>query len=546
MIKSEIIEKVKDLFVYANNKEYWLITGAAMVMYGIKTQTLDIDVGCTKEFFQDLQKKGYSVIKKDGYPDRIQIDTYVEVLEGLEVTKIEYIEGIPVSAIADIIEFKKKLNREKDKEDLLRIENYMQHINMRKQRLYNILKYCKKNILYYKEYLKDIKCNDDIKTILSELPIVNKQEYIENSSSFLSNEINADDLVWEFTSGSTGQPLKICKSKRERVIQGWMLQTLRRENGLDIGTAIMIRFHNYVNESSNNTEILKEPVLVNNQIYFPTLYFNSENVSKLCELLQMYNKAWFYGTPSQIYKICNLLDDIDFPISKITYIELFGEVLFKHQKEQIESVFRCPIRNMYGCHEIWAIAYECSSGNLHILENNVILEILDKKGNNIGYNQEGEIVLTSLIQKSMPFIRYKIGDRGKIKKSECLCGRTSDVLELSAARIADDIVLEDGRRISSIVFLHILMLINQEKVIIKQFQIYQRSYKKFEIVVVASSESDRKFIESNFYHILTDVLNENLVLKFIYLDSIEIDLQSGKLKYFFPLESAVKWRSDIQ
>lgn len=144
MIKSEIIEKVKDLFVNANNKEYWLITGAAMVMYGIKTQTFDIDVGCTKEFFQDLQNKGYSVIKKDGYPDRIQIDTYVEVLEGLEVTTIEYIEGIPVSAIADIIEFKKKLNREKDKEDLLRIENYMQHINMRSQRLYNILNYCKK------------------------------------------------------------------------------------------------------------------------------------------------------------------------------------------------------------------------------------------------------------------------------------------------------------------------------------------------------------------------------------------------------------------
>ena len=190
MIKSEIIEKVKDLFVYANNKEYWLITGAAMVMYGIKTQTLDIDVGCTKEFFQDLQKKGYSVIKKDGYPDRIQIDTYVEVLEGLEVTKIEYIEGIPVSAIADIIEFKKKLNREKDKEDLLRIENYMQHINMRKQRLYNILKYCKKNILYYKEYLKDIKCNDDIKTILSELPIVNKQEYIECFNQYMYKVLN--------------------------------------------------------------------------------------------------------------------------------------------------------------------------------------------------------------------------------------------------------------------------------------------------------------------------------------------------------------------
>ena len=542
MIRSEIVKKVKKLFGYANNNEYWLITGAAMVMYGIRTQTFDIDIGCTKEFFQELQNKGYSVIKKEGYPDRIQIDTYVEVLEGVEVTKIEYIEGLPVSAIADIIEFKKKLNREKDKEDLLRIESYLQHINMRKRRLYDILSYCKKNVPYYKECLENINYMDDICIPLSMLPVVNKQEYIENTNSFLSNEEYENDLVWEFTSGSTGQPLKICKSKRERVIQGWMLQATRRENGLDVGISVMIRFHNYVNEFNNgNTDILKEPVLVNNQIYFPTLYFNSENINKLCELLRPYEKAWFYGTPSQIYKICNLLDR-DFPISKITYIELFGEVLFKHHKEQIQSVFRCPIRNMYGCHEIWAIAYECACGNLHILENNVILEVLDKEGNSVGYDQEGEIVLTSLIQKSMPFIRYKIGDRGKIKRSECLCGRTSDVLDLSAARIADDIVLKDGRKISSIIFLHILMLINQEKVIIKQFQVYQRSYRKFEIIIAMSSKKNEKRIESIFYQILNDVLMENLELDFTYLDNIEIDSQSGKLKYFFPLESTVQMK----
>ncbi len=236
------------------------------------------------------------------------------------------------------------------------------------------------------------------------------------------------------------------------------------------------------------------------------------------------------------------MDDNDFPVDKIMYVELFGETLFNHQKEKIKSVFKCPIRNMYGCHEIWAIAYECSCGNLHILENNVILEITDKEGKNIGYNQEGEIVLTSLIQKSMPFIRYKIGDRGKIMRSECLCGRTSDILELSAARIADDIVLADGRRVSSIVFLHILMLVNQEKVIIRQFQVYQRGYKKFEIVIETSSKNNKKYIESIFCDILTSVLNIDLELKFTYVDNIKNDLKSGKLKYFFPLESNVQMK----
>ena len=531
MIRSEIIKIIGE--VLGNKEGFWLITGAAMVMYGIKLNTTDIDIGCTENFFRELQSNGYSVIKKNGYPNRIQINDFIEVLEGIEVTDIKYIEGIPVCTITDIVKFKKKLNRKKDREDLQRIENYIQHINMRTRRFHDILDYCKKNVPYYQEQLEKVDIEN--KDILLELPIVDKKQYVENSEDFLSELICKDDVVWEFTSGSTGQPLSICKSKRERIIQGWTLQTNRRENGLALDGSIMIRFHNYVNESANK-EILKEPVLINGQIYFPVLYFNDGNIKKLCQLLQRYEKVWIYGTPSQVFKLCDLLNE-GFPLEKITYIELFGEVLFGHQKERILSTFKCPVRNMYGCHEVWAIAYECACGNMHILENNVILEILDKNGKNVGYNKEGEIVITILDQRTMPFIRYRIGDRGIIRKSECLCGKTSDILELSAARIADDILMKNGKRISSIIFLHVLMLVNQEKVIIKQFQIYQRDYMKFEIFIVTSLNQEKKKIETIFCQVLTDVLGGKVELDFKYVENIAINSQTGKQKYFFSMES---------
>lgn len=531
MIRREIVQKVKQIFINMSNNGYWLITGAAMVMHGIKTQTSDIDIGCTKEFFEELRNNGHAVIRKEGYPDRICIESCVEILEGIETKEIVYIEEIPVSSIKDIITFKKKLNREKDKKDLIQIENYLQHINIKKRRLFDVLYHSQKNVPYYRDKLEKIVQEDKVYEILPSLPIVNKKEYVENIDNFFVPQ--NEEVVWEFTSGSTGQPLKICKTKKERVIQGWMLQSLRRESGLEIGTSIIIRFHNFVNEN-NNTEILRKPIIVNNQIYFPTLFFDNDNIKELRDLLHPYDKTWIYGTPSQVYKMCCLLDNIDFSIEKIIYIELFGEVLFEYQKKKIQSIFACPIRNMYGCHEVWAIAYECSCGNLHVLENNVLVEIVDKNGKNIGYDQEGEIVLTSLIQKSLPFIRYKIGDRGKIKKSDCLCGLTSDILELSAARIADDIILEDGRRVSSIVFLHILMLINKERVTIKQFQIYQRSYKRFEVNIVPTYDINKECVESVFCQVLNETLQENIELKFVYLDDIKINSISGKIKYFFP------------
>lgn len=91
MIKSEITESIKNIFSDISKDGFWIITGAAMVMHGIKTQTSDIDIGCTREVFQELINKGYSVIKEEGYPDRIQIDGCVEVLKEVKISKIEKI-----------------------------------------------------------------------------------------------------------------------------------------------------------------------------------------------------------------------------------------------------------------------------------------------------------------------------------------------------------------------------------------------------------------------------------------------------------------------
>ena len=58
MDKQEIINKLKD-FPYSRD-EYWVITGSAMVFYGIREQTHDIDMGCTTVMADQLVADGYS------------------------------------------------------------------------------------------------------------------------------------------------------------------------------------------------------------------------------------------------------------------------------------------------------------------------------------------------------------------------------------------------------------------------------------------------------------------------------------------------------
>ena len=60
MNKQDIISRLKD-FPYSC-EEYWVITGSAMVLYGIREQTHDIDMGCTSA----MADKGNRVLLIDG------------------------------------------------------------------------------------------------------------------------------------------------------------------------------------------------------------------------------------------------------------------------------------------------------------------------------------------------------------------------------------------------------------------------------------------------------------------------------------------------
>ena len=57
MNKADIIEKLS-AFPY-DASEYWLITGGAMVLYGIREETSDIDLGCTARLADRLEADGY-------------------------------------------------------------------------------------------------------------------------------------------------------------------------------------------------------------------------------------------------------------------------------------------------------------------------------------------------------------------------------------------------------------------------------------------------------------------------------------------------------
>lgn len=105
-------------------EDYCLITGTALVMHGIKEETKDIDISCTKEAFQALTAQGYP-IKQGDFARKVIYSDEVEIFEDWHSGEIILIDGIPVASLESVIVMKKQLGREKDLADIAKIEAHL-------------------------------------------------------------------------------------------------------------------------------------------------------------------------------------------------------------------------------------------------------------------------------------------------------------------------------------------------------------------------------------------------------------------------------------
>jgi phenylacetate-CoA ligase len=104
--------------------------------------------------------------------------------------------------------------------------------------------------------------------------------------------------------------------------------------------------------------------------------------------------------------------------------------LFPHYRKSIEEAFGCKVYDYYTCSEVSHIAAQCGeSEGLHVSEENIMLEVVDGL-EPVVEGEDGQILLTNLNGFGMPFIRYDVGDFGKILDDECACGRELSLIKI--------------------------------------------------------------------------------------------------------------------
>lgn len=119
----EIVEKVKEIELPVD--EYWILAGSALVLHGVKRETRDIDLGCTRHLCEQLISEGYEVKIGEDNSRIIKIGELIEVFEDWKVEKIELIDGLPVGSLESIKKHKIELGKEKDFKDIEMINKFI-------------------------------------------------------------------------------------------------------------------------------------------------------------------------------------------------------------------------------------------------------------------------------------------------------------------------------------------------------------------------------------------------------------------------------------
>jgi phenylacetate-coenzyme A ligase PaaK-like adenylate-forming protein len=131
------------------------------------------------------------------------------------------------------------------------------------------------------------------------------------------------------------------------------------------------------------------------------------------------------------------------------FICTVGEWLAPAAREEIAGAFGCLLRDAYASSEFLGIAYQCTHARLHVNADWVILEAVDEAYQPVPAGRPSHSsLLTNLVNRTQPVIRYDLGDSITIHPDACPCGSSLPGLKVEGRQ--DEILsfrASDGRSI---------------------------------------------------------------------------------------------------
>lgn len=381
-------------------------------------------------------------------------------------------------------------------------------------KLRDILIYSSKYVPYYSKLFKKLNFNPNIKQIeeINALPILTKQDIINNHNDFISTSFNGKKYKMG-TSGTTGQRLTFFGDDSLFKVEAAFIQNAYKDHGTSLYDKHSVWIRRY-SPQAGDPIFFKDYEL--NRSYMSPFHLDDDSIHDYVKYINSTKTDTIVSYPSTIYFLSILLRKHNLKLPYVNNLHGASEVCLPQWKETIKEVFGIPIKMHYGQVEKVSFAHQDNIDDLY--KENLLYGINQ-------YDVDGSIIGTGFYNYVMPFIRYKTNDIVELNKDVFLDNAFPKTIKNIKGRNGDMLISKSNAMLPAVNFYSFMSKYTE----VDLFQIIQyKSTKKVDFYIVPNEKftifTKSKLVEDMKYR-LGDV-EINIIIQ----DKLNRDIKSSKLK----------------
>jgi phenylacetate-CoA ligase len=323
------------------------------------------------------------------------------------------------------------------------------------EKLQRLLRYCEERVPFYRRRFRDARITSrDIRSLkdYAQLPILTKADIVAHADDLIPEGVPKETLLAHHSGGSTGVPVRFYRDAS--YLAASEAGTCRNLMQCGWKPGEMIAFFwgaNQKLEAMGGLEFVARQ-LARRMYQFDPFRSGDTEMAGWLRAWRFIRPSVALGYASTIARFADYLDRHGHLPRSLRGVFTTAEKLFPQQRAIIEKVFRCQVFDCYGSSEVQNIASECRHRKMHINADFVIVDV----ERNVEAGGPAPLLVTSLKNYAMPFLRYCNEDTGSLVAGTCDCGNGFPLMSLDIARVSDSFKLPNGRVVHGEFFTHLM------------------------------------------------------------------------------------------
>lgn len=354
------------------------------------------------------------------------------------------------------------------------------------------------------------------------IPVLTRSTIKENSADLRSSEWSEKTARSAKTGGSTGEPLRTYVDARVPLLAaawrmyGWW------------GVAPWDNLARVGRWGFGRADALKNAITwwPSRQDYLDAMLFDEDSMRAFHSRLQRTRPVLLEGYVGAMVELAGFLSAEGLTIPSLRGIATTAAPLTPNVRKLLEDVYGVPVYDEYRGSEINWMAGECREQNgLHQFADLRRIEILDDDDNPVPAGTVGNIVVTDLVNRVFPMIRYRAGDRGALLERTCACGVTLPLMAQPDGRTTDIIRMPSGKILNH----GMMAMFGDHPESVRIFQLHQHSDHSITLRIVRGDDPDAELHIGAALQRLRERISDEVPVTVDYVS--ELPYTGGKTKY---------------